>query len=237
MSKEIEELKLQMTCLKEEELLKKLNSSYYRQVAINLAIEELLRRNISSGSIVDEFSLLSLENKLTSLSNKGTITPSKGRSVWAWITGLILFSNVVRIISYAFADFPDNPAQYVGDIQTAIISGLLILPLGIALFEIRERHLMLYARLEILFGVFSGIYTIGERTHWGAVKDSGTINLATWTALAASLYIVVRGLDNRKKAIMKLEKENKEKEEESIKTEDARHGAEMEKMKECLKQA
>lgn len=110
------------------------------------------------------------------------------------------------------------------------------MPLGMLLFAIRERHLMLYARLEILFGIIYGIYAIGEKNHWGTLKDSGASNLATWTALAAYLYIVVRGLDNRKKAMIKEIEANEIEEEAKNKTECARHKAEMEKLMERLKQ-
>jgi hypothetical protein len=90
--------------------------------------------------------------------------------------------------------------ETLGVTLVAIVGGLLILPLGIILYTIRQRRLMLYAYLEIFFGIFYGIYTIGDKDQWQAISEVKSISIATWTALASSVYIVVRGLDNRGKA-------------------------------------
>lgn len=247
MDEEAEELKQRMSRLEDDELLKIVTTSRsnYREVAIDLATEELLRRSGSPNSPIDESFILNLDNQYTSLSYSKVSSSSEGNNIWTWITILILLSNLARGILQpnSLNNLLETLTSTFGAIPVAIIGGLFILPLGMTLYAIRERRLMLYARLEILFGIFYGIYTIGDKNHWGTIKDSGTSNLATWTALAASLYIVVRGLDNRNKAMMKenaaklKEEEAREKEEEAKrKIEYARHKEEMEKIKERLKQ-
>jgi hypothetical protein len=241
MNKETEELRQRTSCLSDDELMRMLmvNPSSYRQVALNLANEEILCRRVASGLPVDESFLESIENRKDSIDYVKAIQSSNSPNI-AWIVPiLILLSYAAQAV--AKYNFLDSLIQMFGVVPVVIVGGLLILPLGILLFAIRERRLMLYARLEILFGIFYGIYTIGDKNHWGTFKDSDTSNLATWTALAASLYIVVRGLDNRNKALIK-EKETREKLGEVIeneydakdKAEDARHKAEVEKIKESL---
>jgi hypothetical protein len=244
MNKETEELRQRMSRLSDDELMIMLtiNPSDYRQVALDLAAEEVLRRRVSSGLPVDESFLLSIENRQDSIYYIKAKQSAKSISDIAWILPVL---TLFQFFAQAIPQYHplDILTQIFGTVPVAIVGGLLILPLGISLFAIREKYLMLYARLEILFGIIYGIYTIGDKNHWGTIRDSGASNLATWTALAASLYIVVRGLDNRNKAVMKRnatreeEEEAREKEEEAKrKIENARHKEEMEKIKERLKQ-
>jgi hypothetical protein len=147
MDKETEELRQRMSRLSDDELMIMLtiNPSDYRKVAINLATEEVLRRRISSGLPVDESFVQSIEKHGDSPYYKA-IRESKGSGI-AWLPAIILLSYFVQAIPQYY------PLDVFGIVPIAIVGGLLILPLGIILFAIREKHLMLYARLEILFGM------------------------------------------------------------------------------------
>ena len=99
-----------------------------------------------------------------------------------------------------------NPAyqrrlvETFGVIPVVLVSGLLLLPTGIALFFFREKHRMVYAYTEIIFGMFYGLYAIWSKLKWAPLVNATHSDLAAWTALASSIYIIVRGLDNRKEA-------------------------------------
>ena len=63
---------------------------------------------------------------------------------------------------------------------------------GIALFVLRERRRAIYATLEIAFAVVtSGIAASKVRTQG---------DLSVWIAIAASCYLVVRGVENLQKS-------------------------------------
>src|SRR2546429_8684651 len=197
-----EELREQMSHLEDEELLKIVmtDSSDYRQIAIDAANKELQRRYANP------------TNSKTSITYKKVSHPISYMDVfrWIWVIYILVFSIpglFKALYQYHLFDSFLHDLSNAYAIPTAIVGGLLILPLGISLYAFREKYLALYAYLEITFGIFYGIYTIGEKSHWGTISDSSASNLASWTALAASLYIVVRGLDNRNKAkkVRKLE--------------------------------
>ena len=131
---------------------------------------------------------------------KGPSPPSEGGSLGtALISVAMLFFVIYLARKYLYGLYTDL-LQSLGVIPIAIICGTLVLPIGIILYQIRENWLMLYAYTEIVFGIFYATYTISDKIGWRAYKETNPNNLATWTAIASSVYIVVRGLDNRKKA-------------------------------------
>lgn len=64
---------------------------------------------------------------------------------------------------------------------------------GYALFWLKTNHLLAYASGDLVFALTS-CYVATERT-----KHEAGIGLAT--VVAGAVYLVVRGLDNRRKAI------------------------------------
>jgi hypothetical protein len=237
--RETEEIKQQISSYEDGKLLyiAKTYPSRYRQVTINLAIEELLRRTASPDSQMEESPVLHLDTQCRPQDDEDVPLAPQSRSIWSWITGFILISNLARyLVEYLSDKVPDIHTLPFSTIPLAILSGLLILPLGIVLYAIRERSFMLYAHLEILFGILWGIYSIGDKNHWGAIGDSSAFTISTWTALVASLYIVVRGLDNRKKAMTRASEAREREIEMRWEIENSRHQCEMKSIAETLKE-
>ncbi len=63
---------------------------------------------------------------------------------------------------------------------------------GIGLYVLRERRRMIYATLEIAFAVVTAALAVSK------VKTQG--DLGVWIAIAASAYLVVRGMENLQKS-------------------------------------
>lgn len=183
-----EELRCHLSQLEAEELraIVAKGSSNYRQEAIDIATE-LLKRPITRKGVE-------------------TITYSRGVKaenifLWLWVLYVLGFLALPRLIQAP--GFREDFARVVHDYSVmplAILAALLILPLGISLHAVKRKNLLIYAYAEIAFGIVAGFYTIGERTGWGKVAAPTLSNVTTWTALFGSVYVVVRGLDNRAKA-------------------------------------
>jgi hypothetical protein len=78
------------------------------------------------------------------------------------------------------------------------VGTLLLAVFGYFLFVIKVKNLLFYAYLEITFALTSCYITVQ------------TISTNRATVTIAALYLVVRGLDNRKKAIEEIAKAKKD---------------------------
>lgn len=124
--------------------------------------------------------------------------------------GCLIFIMLILVISF-FGAHPNSPAanllqiiprfysnvvSVIGSVQAAIAFGIMALPLGYAFFKIREKRRLLYGYLEIGFGIFSAIFTVGDKNNWEPLGNVGNTNLITFGVFFASIYIIVRGFDN-----------------------------------------
>jgi len=76
--------------------------------------------------------------------------------------------------------------------QLAQMGALGTLIAGVALFFLREHRRLFYAMLEISFALVTAGVAIGK------VRTQG--DLSVWIAVAASSYLVVRGMENMQKS-------------------------------------
>jgi hypothetical protein len=90
-------------------------------------------------------------------------------------------SKLSRIFTYLDHRFPDR-------VTLGIYVSLATLIAGALLFALREIKRRLYACIELMFALVTAGVAIGK------LKTQG--ELAVWLALAASAYLVVRGLEN-----------------------------------------
>jgi hypothetical protein len=106
---------------------------------------------------------------------------------------IIYNTNFLKYISDLF----HYVASLIGVVQAAIVFGTTALPLGYVFFKIREKKRILYGYLEISFGVCSAILTVGKQTEWNTFSGTNKVDLVIYVALFTSIYIIVRGFDNR----------------------------------------
>src|SRR5690349_8768838 len=109
-------------------------------------------------------------------------------------------SVAIFIVFSATATYQHRLVETFGLMPVVVVSGLLLFPTGLLLYLLREKQRMIYAYTEIIFGMFYGIYALWSKLQWASLVSVGHSDLAAWTALASSIYIIVRGLDNRKEA-------------------------------------
>jgi hypothetical protein len=242
MSENLLDLRQQLSQRSDDELMAMLtiNPSDYRREALNLASEEILRRRVAAGLPVNEAFMRTIESHQDSASYLAAVRSSHSKGeIGAIITGIIALSSLARFVT---SDLVDRVKQSFPIVPIAVIVGLLILPLGMILFFVRQRNLLLYARMEIVFGVFTGMATAWDKIGQEGFQNAGAVGLPTWMALGGALYIVVRGLDNRRSAIAHRHEAWKQKEQ--IKTledtakaeaENARHTGEVTKLIEAMR--
>ena len=83
-----------------------------------------------------------------------------------------------------------------------LLGGIGILALGFFLYFFRCRWQYSYGFVELVVGFLATIYVIGQMA--GAVSGRFMVGFA----VAASLYVIVRGLDNMHKGMNPKDKEN-----------------------------
>ena len=104
----------------------------------------------------------------------------------AFLVGIyFLTTRLFHVFSILNEEFPDK-------FQLGQLAALGTLIAGVALFFLRERWRLLYAILEISFAVVTAGVAIGK------VRTQG--DLSVWVAVAASAYLVVRGMENVQKS-------------------------------------
>lgn len=108
---------------------------------------------------------------------------------------LVLLPVVYYLGSALFQIFSYLDARVSNKFLLAQFVALGSLVGGISLYFLREHQRMVYALLEIAFAIV---------TAGGAIYNFRQSNLGVWLALAASTYLVVRGLENMQKANFKL---------------------------------
>ncbi|MFY9619607.1 MAG: hypothetical protein WAM70_00800 [Pyrinomonadaceae bacterium] len=196
-----EELRQRISSLTTEELHQMLtiDREQYREIAIAIATEELRRRTgVRIEKDADDREIDLGAQDFEASQKKSDL----GSILWGIWAVLILLSALSRSRPNFLNDLLRGLTNTFGEIPVAIVGGVLVLPLGRILFAVREKRLMLYAWLELVFGVCFAIYTIWEKTHGIRIRAYNPSDLATWMALGSSVYIVVRGFDNRKRAIV-----------------------------------
>jgi hypothetical protein len=111
-----------------------------------------------------------------------------------------LFSIMAAIFVIMFTAFVNNNGKFVFDVLFPFLGDWLafsltvvLLAIGYALFRLKIAKLLLYAKIELGFAAASCYLSI-ERIR----TDPSVSNFAV---LFASLYLIVRGLDNRKTAL------------------------------------
>jgi len=113
------------------------------------------------------------------------------------IVGIFYFiisrTNLFVNISNMFSKIYGNVVSIITPVPAAIAFGTIALPLGYIFFKIREKKRILYGYLEIGFGVFSAVFTVGDKNPGTSL---GNANLVTYVVLFTSIYIIVRGFDN-----------------------------------------
>jgi Ankyrin repeats (3 copies) len=154
----------------------------------------------STGSSSSDFNT----SNYSSLNHNSAYIPNHGFDGCVILFSVVFIAGVICLNLWAFgypithyiSNFYNYLISTFGVINVAIAFGTIALPVGYIFFKIRENKRILYGYLEIGFGVFSTIITVGEKNGDAPLRDIGNANLATYIALFASIYIIVRGFDN-----------------------------------------
>lgn len=118
---------------------------------------------------------------------------TKGLTALLYTTVFVaLMVGLVYSVPRLFHLFTILDEQIPDKFMLAQIGSLGTLFGGVCLFFLRERKRMLYATLEMAFAIVMGGTAISR------VKYEG--DLGVWLAVAASAYLIVRGMENIQKA-------------------------------------
>lgn len=82
-------------------------------------------------------------------------------------------------------------SPYRGPTLTLLLTGLIVL-IGFAFYTLKMKNLLFYALIELAFASLSAFLAVQ--------KAEGVISVGSFTVILASIYIIVRGFDNLKKA-------------------------------------
>ena len=80
---------------------------------------------------------------------------------------------------------------YRGPTLTLVLTVFVVL-IGFAFFTLKTKNLLLYAKIELAFATLS--------TFLAVQKAESAVSMGSFIVIAASIYLIVRGFDNHKKA-------------------------------------
>ena len=110
---------------------------------------------------------------------------------WDWVRGAVyvgVFWGVLQLLKLAVLAVWPKVSGFLHIWWLTLIGTTLILMIGFGLFFFKKRNQRLYGLAEIGFALAVG---------WASIRGvRSTSEIASWLAVLAAAYLIVRGLDN-----------------------------------------